>query len=131
MTRQINDLKQHVERILHWEQPSHWRFRDFETLSQLVYNHTHQRVEAQDLQAFWQSSSIPSQSFLDTLADFADYKDWNDFCARNFYGEVEVDEETNVLHAPMWEIPMRWVIVICWLSVIASILVAVLLVWKQ
>ena len=131
MMRHTDDLKQQIERILHWEQSSHWRFRDFETLSQLVYERTLQRVEAQELQTFWQLSQLSSQTFLDILARFADYHDWADFCARNTYGEVEADDETTMLHAPMWEIPMRWVIVICWLSVIASVIVAVLLVWKR
>jgi hypothetical protein len=68
---------------------------------------------------------------LDSLARFADYDGWTDFCTRNFYGVVEADDETMKLHAPMWEIPMRWVIVICWLSVLASVVVGVLLVWKR
>ncbi len=131
MTRHTNDLKQQIERILHWEQPSHWRFRDFEFLSQLVFARTHRRVDALDLQAFWESSAIPSQPFLDSLACFADYTDWDDFCIRNFYGVVETDDEIVTLHARHWEIPVQWVIVICWLSVLASVLVGILLVWKR
>ena len=131
MTRHTSDLKQQIERILHWEQASHWRLRDFEHLSELIHIHTRQRLDAYALQAFWQSSVIPTQPFLDTLARFADYADWEDFCARNFYGEVEIDKATEILHAPVWEIPMRWVIVICWLSAIASVAVAILLVWKR
>ncbi|GAB4004836.1 hypothetical protein GCM10028808_03290 [Spirosoma migulaei] len=131
MTQHAHNLKQQIERILHWEQSSHWRFRDFVQLSELIYRHTHRRVEAHELQLFWQSSDANSSFFLDTLAQFADYADWEDFCTRNFYGTVEVDEETVRLHAPMWEIPTRWVVVICWLSVLASIVIGVLLVWKH
>ncbi|GAB4042459.1 hypothetical protein [Spirosoma jeollabukense] len=130
MTRHTNDLKQQIERILHWEQSSHWRSRDFVHLSELIFTHTNQHVDARDLQLFWTSSSIPSQFLLDTLACYADYADWDDFCRRNFYGEVDADDEMTTLHAPMWEIPMKWVIVICWFSVLASILVAILLVLK-
>lgn len=131
MTRHTSDLKQQIERILNWEQSSHWRLRDFAHLSDLVFKRTHQQLDAHALQAFWQSSVVPSQAFLNTFARFADYADWDDFCTRNFYGVVEADDETIATHAPMWEIPMRWVIVICWLSVLASVIVGVLLLWKR
>ncbi|UFH55078.1 hypothetical protein [Spirosoma sp. KNUC1025] len=126
-----DDLKQQIERVLHWEPSSHWRLRDFRQLSELVHHRTHQHVDAQELQHFWQSSAVSSPFFLDTLACFIDYTSWDDFCTRNFYGSVDTDEETQLLHAPMWEIPIRWVIIICWLSVIAAILVGILLVWKR
>jgi hypothetical protein len=131
MTRHTRDLKQQIERVLHWEQSSHWRTRDFTHLSNLVFYYTHQRVDAHSLQNFWQSSVVPSPDSLDTLARFVDYDDWADFCTRNFYGEVAADGEMVLLHAPMWEIPMRWVVAICWFSVIASVIVALLLVWKH
>ncbi|QMW02066.1 hypothetical protein [Spirosoma foliorum] len=131
MNRHTNNLKQQIERVLRWEQSSHWRFRDFMQLSELIYKHTYRVVDAQELQIFWQSSTVISSSFLDTLAQFVDYEDWDDFCTRNFYGTVEVDEETEMLHAPMWEIPTRWVIAICWFSVIASLAVTILLIWKH
>lgn len=131
MTSHTSDLKQQIERVLHWEQSSHWRARDFTYLSILVFRYTHQRVEARSLQNFWQSSVVPSPDFLDTLARFVDYDDWDDFCTRNFYGVMEADEETDLLHAPMWEIPIRWVVAICWFAVIASIAVAILLVWGR
>jgi hypothetical protein len=131
MYRHLNDLKQQVERILHWEQSSHWRPRDFVYLSELVFRHTRRQLDAQVLQAFWQTATAPPPDVLDTLAQFADYTGWDEFCTRNFYGVVEVDEETTVLHAPMWEIPTPWVLVICWFSVIASVLVGALLVWKR
>ena len=131
MTRYTDDLKQQIERILHWEPSSHWRWRDFVRLSELVLSHTLQYVDAHELQTFWKSSVVTSPGFLDALARFADYGDWDDFCARNFYGSVETDDETEGLHAPMWEIPTRWVILICWLSVMASVLVGVVLVWKR
>lgn len=130
-SRYTDDLKQQIERILLWEPSSHWRLRDFMRLSEQIHTYTRQSVEARDLQAFWKSSAIMSPGFLDALARFADYADWEDFYSRNQYGVVEADDETELLHAPMWEIPIRWVIVICWLSVIASVIVGVLLVWKR
>ena len=131
VTQHTDDLKHQIERILRWEPSLHWRLRDFGHLSERMYKYTHQRVDARELQAFWKRSSFASPILLDTLARFIDYVDWEDFCSRNTYGTVEADEETVRLHAPMWEIPVRWVVVICWLSVIASVAVSALLVWKQ
>ncbi|GAB3944696.1 hypothetical protein GCM10028805_12580 [Spirosoma harenae] len=131
MIRHTNELKQQIERILRWEQSSHWRLRDFAHLSEQIVAHTQQRLDAQALQEFWRFSIVPSPTFLDILARFADYADWDDFCTRNFYGRIKVDEETEMLHAPMWEIPVRWVIAICWFSILTSVVIAILLVWKR
>ena len=131
MTPYTNDLKQQIERILNWGSSKHWRLREFTDLSRHVLTHTGERVDAHDLQTFWQSSDEPAPIVLNGLARFADYDDWNDFCTRNAYGVVETDDEMALLHKPMWEIPMRWVVVICWLSVLASVVVGILLVWKR
>lgn len=131
LTRHTSDLKQQIERILDWGPSKHWRLRDFTDLAHRVRAHTGERIDARDLQTFWQSSARPSPILLDVLARFADFDDWTDFCARNSYGVVKADDEMAMLHAPMWEIPMRWVIVICWLSVLASVIVGVLLLWKR
>lgn len=131
MTRHTDDLKQQVERILHWEPSSHWRLRDFEQLSDRILAHTRQLVSPRDLQTFWHSSVAQSPMLLDTLARFADYTDWTDFCARNAYGTVDHDDETGLTHASGWEIPTRWVVVICWLAVVLSVLVVILLAYKR
>ena len=131
MTHYTADLTQQIERILNWAPSKHWRLRDFTDLSQRVWMHTGERVAATDLQAFWQSSNTPSTDLLNSLARFADYDSWDDFCRRNFYGIVESDDETLRTHAPVWEIPVRWVVLICWLSVVASVLVGVALLWKR
>jgi hypothetical protein len=132
MTRHhINDLKQQIERILLWEKSSHWRTRDFVHLSELIVKHTQRPIDARELQAFWEASTIPSTAFMNTLAQYADYDDWDDFCSRNAYGSMEADGEMQLLHAPMWEIPIKWVIAICWFSVIASVVVGILLAWKR
>lgn len=131
VTSHTADLKQQIERILNWGPSKHWRARDFADLSQRIRAHTGEHTDAHELQAFWKSSAGAPSTLLDTLARFADYDDWDDFCTRNFYGVVETDDETVLTHTPMWEIPTRWVLVICWLSVLASVIVGVLLVWKR
>ncbi len=129
MNPHLADLKYQIERILRWEPSSHWRPRDFMHLSEQVLAHTNCWVEAHDLQTFWQTS-VATPGLLDALAQFADYAGWEDFCNRNSIGEM-VPSRPNAFHAPMWEIPMRWVFVICWLAVLASIIVGLLLMWKR
>ena len=123
------DLKHQIERIVNWGPSKHWRLRDFAELSQQIMARTDRWVESHDLQTFWRSS-VATPGLLDALAQFADYFDWADFCDRNQVGEM-TPLEADAFHAPMWEIPMRWVIIICWLSVLASVIVGVLLVWKR
>lgn len=129
MTRYTDDLKQQIERILRWEPSSHWRLRDFVSLSELVVARTNQWVEAPDLEQFWRSS-LTTPGLLNALAQFADYDDWDDFCVRNQVGEM-VPAKADAFHSPKREIATRWVIIICWFSVIASVLIGILLVWKH
>ena len=129
MTHYINDLKRQIERILHWESSSHWRLRDFVLLSERILAHTNCWVEPHDLQTFWRSSEA-TPGLLDALAQFADYTDWADFCDRNQVSAM-VPVKPDAFHAPKREVPMRWVIVLCWLSVVAAVAVGILLIWKR
>ena len=129
MSQHTTDLKQQIERILNWGPPSHWRERDFAQLSEQVLAYTNRWVESHDLQIFWRSS-VATPGLLDALTQFADYADWGDFCDRNQVGEM-IPAKVDAFHAPMWEVPTRWVVILCWLSVLASALVGALLVWKR
>lgn len=124
-----DDLKYQIERIIRWEPSEYWRLQDFFILSEKVMAHTNCWVEAHDLQQFWRSS-VATPGLLDALARFADYADWDDFCDRNQIGEM-VPTQADFFHAPLWQIPKSWVVVIFWLSVVASVLIAGLLVWKR
>lgn len=125
-----DDIKYQIERILHWEPSSHWQLRDFVQLSEHIRLRTEYHIDAYALQTFWQSSTVASPIVLDALACFADYASWNDFLERNSYGAVD-DDETVTTRMPIREIPQRWVILICWVSVLASVLIGILLLWKQ
>jgi hypothetical protein len=125
----IIDLKRQTERILNWEPSSHWRAKDFALLSKHVLMHTNCWLEAHDLQLFWQTS-VTTPGLLDALAQFADYADWDDFCARNVAGEM-VPLKPNYFHRPHWEVPDRWMVWILWGAVLASVAVGALLWWRR
>lgn len=130
MNQYASDLKYQIERILHWEPAEYWRLADFEVLSNQIMAHTNQWVEAHDLQQFWRSSAHATPALLNALARFADYADWDDFCNRNQVGEM-IPTRPDFFHAPLWAIRAQWMIWILWLSVLASVLVGILLVWKR
>jgi hypothetical protein len=124
------DLKYQIERILRWEPAEYWRLKDFEMLSDQIMAHTNHWVEAHDLQQFWRSSAHATPALLDALARFADYDGWDDFCDRNQVGEM-IPTQPDFFHTPMWAITAPWMVWILWLSVLASVIVGILLVWKQ
>lgn len=129
MSRHADDLKRQIERILRWEPSEYWQPRDFAHLSEQIMAHTNGWVEAHDLQTFWRTS-VATPGLLDALAQFADYADWPDFCARNRVGEM-VPIKPDVFHAPMWDVPARWVPLIWLLSAAAALGLGALLVWKR
>lgn len=126
-----NDLKYQIERMLRWESPEHWQLRDFGQLSQLIMAYTNGWIEPQDLQRFWQSSDQATPALLHTLAQFVDYEDWDDFCARNQVDVMAPAHEPNVFHQPLREIPRHWVIIIGWLAVAVSVGLGLFLYWKR
>lgn len=129
MSRPADDLKRQVERILRWEASVHWQRRDFAELSEQVMAYTGCWVEAHDLQAFWRMS-VATPGLLDALAQFADYADWTDFGVRNRVGEM-IPTKPNFFHAPMWDVPARWVPLIWALSAAAAAGLGALLIWKR
>jgi len=57
--------------------------RDFDILSEQIFEKTHERLSATTLKRVWGylvATSSPRVSTLDILAQFIDYRDWNDFC---------------------------------------------------
>ena len=56
--------------------------RDFERLSELVFEKVHQNVSSTTLKRLWgylKDSSMPRESTLDILAQFVGYSNWQDF----------------------------------------------------
>ncbi len=57
--------------------------KDFDILSETIFEKTHERLSATTLKRVWgylTVSSSPRVSTLDILAQFIDYHDWKDFC---------------------------------------------------
>ena len=71
--------------------------KDFESLSECIYQKTHQRVSSSTLKRLWgylSSDTVPRQSTLDILAQFVGYADYDIFCLT--YEEDETAQEPDV-----------------------------------
>ncbi len=57
--------------------------KDFDFLSEQIFDKLHERISATTLKRLWgylDESTVPRQSTLDILARFIDYTDWEHFC---------------------------------------------------
>ena len=82
----IKRCKELVEEKLDWGDSREWKQRDYEFLSDLIYEKANIMLSLSTLKRVWNKdySSLPRQSTLDALAIFLDYKSWNDFKKNQF-----------------------------------------------
>ena len=82
MTSDIQKLLAIIEQQLDWGDPSAWQSRDFEVLSQLIYDKTKVSLSESTLRRIWgrvEYKHLPSTTTLDTLAQFAGFESWRTF----------------------------------------------------
>jgi hypothetical protein len=86
MTSDIQKLLAIIEQQLDWGDPSAWQSRDFEVLSQLIYDKTKVSLSESTFRRIWgrvEYKHLPSTTTLDTLAQFAGFKSWRTFIKQN------------------------------------------------
>jgi hypothetical protein len=78
---QIEECRKLIEIQLEWEASSQWKQRDYEHLSDLIYEKTGTRLSLSTLKRLWtgQFSNAPQPATLDALAQFAQFKSWIEF----------------------------------------------------
>jgi hypothetical protein len=78
---QIEECRKLIEVQLEWEASAQWKQRDYEHLSDLIYAKTGTRLSLSTLKRLWtgQFSNAPQSATLDALAQFAQFKSWNEF----------------------------------------------------
>ncbi len=70
--------------------------RDFDILSEQIFEKTHERLSATTLKRVWGylvATSTPRVSTLDILAQFIDYRDWDDFCRQEMSNNENSPQE--------------------------------------
>lgn len=70
-----------IESKVRWGSHEHWKQRDFEQLSDLIFEKTGTRLSLSTLKRIWsgQFSNAPQPATLNALAQFAGFSSWNDF----------------------------------------------------
>jgi len=79
MISDIGKLLSIIEQQLDWGDPATWQIRDFEILSQLIFDKTKTVLSASTLRRLWgrvEYKHLPSATTLDTLAQFAGFENW-------------------------------------------------------
>lgn len=82
----INLLLKQIEDKLDWGDRKHWQAKDFDNLSELIFNETKIVLSPSTLKRVWGKvnyTSKPNLSTLDTLAKFVGYPDWRAFARSN------------------------------------------------
>ena len=78
------------ESQVRWGSHEHWKQRDFEQLSDLIFEKTGTRLSLSTLKRIWsgQFSNAPQPATLNALAQFAGFSSWNDFRLSNTAGII-------------------------------------------
>ncbi|MDB5091041.1 MAG: hypothetical protein JWR09_5035 [Mucilaginibacter sp.] len=93
MTSDIKKLLSIIEQQLDWGDPSAWQSRDFEVLSQLIYDKTKVSLSESTLRRIWgrvEYKHLPSATTLDTLAQFAGFESWRTFIKQHTNKPAEI-----------------------------------------
>lgn len=74
----LDECKKRVEEKLNWADSSEWKQRDFQNLSELIFESTGVLLSLSTLKRLWKNNtdSIPHPGTLNALAQFLGYKNW-------------------------------------------------------
>ena len=78
----LRQLVQHIEAQLAWGEGSTWTNKDFQELSERIFDRTRQQLSVTTLKRVWgraERVANPSGATLDILAEFAGYGSWRAF----------------------------------------------------
>ena len=85
--------------------------KDFDFLSESIFETLHQKVSATTLKRLWgylQESSAPRTSTLDLLAQYVGYANWDSFCNQEEKPIEQIDEpEANTLQS---QYRIKWIV---------------------
>ncbi|MEO0900290.1 MAG: hypothetical protein AAFY71_28025 [Bacteroidota bacterium] len=96
----IEHLVARINADLNWGKVSSWTNKDFECLSERIWDKTQKRLSVTTLKRIWgraETGSQPSQTTLDILAEFAGFDNWRSFTQGQ---EVIPSKESSKSHVP-------------------------------
>lgn len=77
----IEALKRHIGEKMQLPESATWKQRDFEYLSDLIFEHTGNRISISTLKRIWKNNGahVPQVYTLNVLAGFAGFESWTHF----------------------------------------------------
>jgi len=115
----IEICKKLIEQKFHLPQNESWRQRDFEYLSDVIFEKTHIRISISTLKRIWKDSNIMPQTYtLNALAATMGYNSWTGFKKENVAqvkedGEEEPPAKRRKSTFGYWTITIALLLAIC------------------
>ena len=107
--------------------------KDFDFLSESIFEELHQKVSATTLKRLWgylQESSAPRTSTLDLLAQYVGYADWDSFCQQEDKPIEPIEPiDQPEPNTPKSKHPIKWIAIA--LIAVAAIVLMFLLIGKS
>lgn len=96
----IEICKELIYSILKWNRNKKLQQRNFEYLSEVIFEKTKVNLSSSTLRRLWANDykSLPQVTTLNALARFLDYKDWNEFVLNSKKGQKIKTKHTNNTH---------------------------------
>lgn len=87
----IKIAKKEIARKLNWEENHHWKQRDFEYLSEIIFKETGVLLSLSTLKRIWKKNyqGTPHPTTLNAFARFLGYEDWYNFKSKYDTPEIE------------------------------------------
>ena len=100
----IEKCRHLIECRLEWAESKEWKNRDYEYLSELIFEKTRISISVSTLKRIWQNNKhgIPHISTLNALTRFLDYENWHDF-KNKLKNEIKPDRETEIIVKAEWK----------------------------
>jgi hypothetical protein len=100
-----------IEEKLNWGSSQNWKQRDFEALSDLIFEKTTIQLSLSTLKRIWQKSykQLPQPGTLNALVQFLDYKNWQEFKADCSQSD---QNRSKVFKKNIASFGRRWILVI-------------------
>ena len=101
----LQQLTRLIETQLDWGDGENWTNRDFETLSERIFEKTAKQISITTLKRLWGRAKLtanPSISTLDILAEFADFENWRAFRKQEEIKLKPSDKRKSTAPVPLW-----------------------------
>lgn len=106
-----------IEEQLNWGSSQNWKQRDYEALSDLIFEETKIQLSLSTLKRIWQKSykQLPQSGTLNALVQFLGYTTWQEFRAEHSQvDQVPVEEikKDNAFSGKKWSVVLLGIVIV-------------------